>query len=107
MASTTKGSQGLTDSLVLERARSENGILLTLDKGVGNVVAFPPDQYPRHCPFSAAQKRQGNSPWFHRAPSSGASQPRPSEASKCRFRDWDSPALSEPKRGLRSAAEKR
>ena len=41
-----EGLAGAADSLVLERARSENRILLTLDKGVGNVVAFPPDQYP-------------------------------------------------------------
>ncbi|MCI0624813.1 MAG: DUF5615 family PIN-like protein [Acidobacteria bacterium] len=41
-----EGLAGSADSFVLERARAESRILLTLDKGVGKVVAYPPDQYP-------------------------------------------------------------
>ena len=36
-----EGLRGATDPLVVDAARKENRILLTLDKGLGNLVAYP------------------------------------------------------------------
>lgn len=40
-----EGLAGATDLVVLERARAEHRVLLTLDKGVANIQAYPPEQY--------------------------------------------------------------
>lgn len=36
---------GFPDSIILERVRNEGRVLLTLDKGIADVRAYPPEQY--------------------------------------------------------------
>lgn len=40
-----EGITGAPDSVVLERVRSEGRVLLTLDKGIGDVRIYPPEDY--------------------------------------------------------------
>lgn len=40
-----EGIAGAPDSVVLARARDEARVLLTLDKGIGDLRAYPPRQY--------------------------------------------------------------
>jgi predicted nuclease of predicted toxin-antitoxin system len=41
----SEGLAGEPDQVILERARAEARVLLTLDKGIGNVRAFPPNEF--------------------------------------------------------------
>ena len=41
-----QGLGGAPDSIVLARVREEGRVLLTMDKGIGNVRAYPPEDYP-------------------------------------------------------------
>ena len=41
-----QGLRGAPDSIVLARVRGEGRVLLTMDKGIGNVRAYPPEDYP-------------------------------------------------------------
>lgn len=41
-----EGLTGEPDPVVLARCREEGRILLTLDKGIGDIRAYRPDQYP-------------------------------------------------------------
>ncbi len=36
---------GAPDSLILERVRAEAPVLLTMDKGIGDIRSNPPEQY--------------------------------------------------------------
>ncbi|MBI4579926.1 MAG: DUF5615 family PIN-like protein [Planctomycetes bacterium] len=40
------GLAGSSDSVLLARARDEGRILLTMDKGIGNIRAYPPGSHP-------------------------------------------------------------
>jgi predicted nuclease of predicted toxin-antitoxin system len=40
-----EGITGAPDSVVLEKVRSEGGVLLTLDKGIADVRTYPPEDY--------------------------------------------------------------
>jgi len=40
-----QGLAGAPDSALLARVQSENRALLTMDKGIADVRAYPPDQY--------------------------------------------------------------
>jgi predicted nuclease of predicted toxin-antitoxin system len=40
-----EGLDGASDPLVLDRARDEGRVLLTLDKGIGDLRAYNPGQY--------------------------------------------------------------
>jgi hypothetical protein len=42
---TDEGLTGAPDSVVLERVRSEGRVLLILDKGIGDIRTYPPQQY--------------------------------------------------------------
>jgi hypothetical protein len=42
---TDENLSGAPDSIVLERVRSEGRVLLTLDKGIGDIRTYPPQQY--------------------------------------------------------------
>jgi predicted nuclease of predicted toxin-antitoxin system len=41
-----EGLRGARDPIVLERVRNEGRAFLTMDKGIANVRANPPDRYP-------------------------------------------------------------
>jgi predicted nuclease of predicted toxin-antitoxin system len=41
----SEGLTGAPDSLILEKACSEDRILLTLDKGIADVRVYPPERY--------------------------------------------------------------
>lgn len=40
-----EGVAGASDSILLERVRQEGRILLTMDKGIADVRAYPPEDY--------------------------------------------------------------
>ena len=40
-----EGLAGAPDPLILDRARAEKRVLLTLDKGLGDLRAYPPNQF--------------------------------------------------------------
>ncbi len=40
-----EGLQGALDPAILQRARLEGRVLLTLDKGIGHVLQYPPQEY--------------------------------------------------------------
>jgi predicted nuclease of predicted toxin-antitoxin system len=40
-----EGLTGAADSIILERVRLEERILLTMDKGITDIRQYPPDQY--------------------------------------------------------------
>jgi hypothetical protein len=40
-----EGIAGALDAVVLDRARAEARVLLTLDKGIGDLRAYPPSQF--------------------------------------------------------------
>jgi predicted nuclease of predicted toxin-antitoxin system len=40
-----EGIAGTPDSMVIERARSEGKVLLTLDKGIADLRAYPPERH--------------------------------------------------------------
>lgn len=41
-----EGLAGTVDAVILERARAEDRILWTMDKGIGDVRVYPPALYP-------------------------------------------------------------
>jgi predicted nuclease of predicted toxin-antitoxin system len=41
-----EGLVGASDPVILDRARSESRVLLTLDKGIGDIRVYPPREYP-------------------------------------------------------------
>ncbi len=40
-----EGMAGAADSILLERVRTEGRVLLTMDKGIGDVRIYPPEDY--------------------------------------------------------------
>jgi predicted nuclease of predicted toxin-antitoxin system len=40
-----EGLMGVPDSILLEHAQSEDRVLLTMDKGIGDVREYPPREY--------------------------------------------------------------
>lgn len=38
--------RGASDSIILARAQLEARVLITLDKGIADIRAYPPEQYP-------------------------------------------------------------
>lgn len=40
------GLVGSPDPLILERVKQEGRVLLTMDRGIANVRAYPPEHYP-------------------------------------------------------------
>jgi predicted nuclease of predicted toxin-antitoxin system len=40
-----EGLTGAPDPIILDRARTEKRVLLTLDKGLGDLRAYPPNQF--------------------------------------------------------------
>ena len=41
-----EGLTGASDPALMERVRSEGRVLLTMDKGIANARAYPPQRYP-------------------------------------------------------------
>ena len=41
-----EGLSGAPDPAILARAKRENRVILTLDKGVGDIRTYPPELYP-------------------------------------------------------------
>lgn len=50
---------GATDEVILERARSEGRVLLTMDKGIADVRRFPPRRYAGIVLFRPASTGRG------------------------------------------------
>lgn len=42
---TEQGMSGAPDSIILARVQSEGRVMLTMDKGIADVRAYPPQQY--------------------------------------------------------------
>lgn len=42
---TDEGLTGASDPVILERVRLEGRVLFTMDKGIGDIRAYPPGQY--------------------------------------------------------------
>jgi hypothetical protein len=40
-----EGLSGSPDSMILEKVRSESRVIMTLDKGIADVRAYPPEHY--------------------------------------------------------------
>lgn len=40
-----EGLVGASDPVILERSRAESRVLLTLDKGIGDIRSYPPREY--------------------------------------------------------------
>jgi len=54
-----EGLMGVPDSKLLERARDEDRVLLTMDKGIADVRRFPPREYAGIVLFRPASTGRG------------------------------------------------